>query len=145
VKWKPPFRGHSGTLAQASVRLPRAPAPKSDLILVAALLGDSGFPRANRTTHRYSPQTLSSFCSRSAGRSLDVDVRGRADVRVAEELLRRVDVARGEVIVVGGRNGCPRPSQRLHPGKCPLEVGVVEVPIDICGGCNRGVAGKLLG
>src|SRR5919109_2002420 len=31
------------------------------------------------------------------GRALDVDVRGRADVRMAEELLGRVDIARGEV------------------------------------------------
>src|SRR5262245_52966686 len=36
------------------------------------------------------------------GRALDVDVRGRADVGVAEELLRRVDVA-GREVELGAR------------------------------------------
>jgi hypothetical protein len=52
-------------LAQAP-RLPRAPAPESQTpTLVAALLGDLGFPALTGRAKRYSPQTVSSFFSAS--------------------------------------------------------------------------------
>src|SRR4030095_15816735 len=49
---------------------------------------------------RPTPSAASSRCPRA---TLDVDVRGGADVGVAEQLLRRVDVAGGEVEPGAGR------------------------------------------
>jgi hypothetical protein len=63
--------GHGSFLnvGPGEARLPRAPAPKSQTpTRVAALFGDLGFPALTESARFcHSPQTLSSFCSRSAG------------------------------------------------------------------------------
>src|SRR5437588_3995485 len=50
----------------------------------------------NRCPQLLAPD-LAEFRLEVGGRALDVDVRGGADVGVAEQLLRRVDIACGEV------------------------------------------------
>jgi hypothetical protein len=64
------------TAQPPDTRSPRAPAPKSQTpTLVAALLGDLGFPAATEDQREHSPKRASSFLVRSFPWSTWVGVR----------------------------------------------------------------------